>query len=65
MARDEEEAAPRPVQRLEKLRLDTLGVDELTLYIEELHSEIDRVKADINRKQNHRNAADAFFRKPA
>ena len=64
MARDEEEAAPRPIQRLEKLRLDTLGVDELTLYIGELHEEIERVKADIGRKQSHRNAADAFFRKP-
>ena len=50
--------------RLEKLTLDTLGIDELRDYIDELKTEIARVEADIDRKQNHRSAADAFFRKP-
>jgi uncharacterized small protein (DUF1192 family) len=64
MARDEDEALPKPVNRLESLRLDKLAIDELTLYIAELRAEIARVEADITRKQSHRNAADAFFRKP-
>ena len=32
--------------------------------IAELKEEISRVEADIARKQGHRTAADAFFRKP-
>ena len=50
--------------RLEKLVLDTLGITELRDYIDELKAEIARVEADIDRKQGHRSAADAFFRKP-
>jgi uncharacterized small protein (DUF1192 family) len=60
---DEEEALPRKRRRLEKLVLDTLGVEELRDYISELKEEIARVEADIARKQDHRAAADAFFRK--
>jgi len=41
-----------------------MGVAELTAYIEELRAEIARVEADIARKQDHRAAADAFFRPP-
>ena len=63
MARDENEVLPQPASRLEKQPLDMLGIDELNLYIKELLGEIDRVKADINRKRSHRSAADAFFRK--
>ena len=64
LARDDEEPLPKRIRRLEPLRLDTLGVDELDLYIEELRGEIERVQADIAQKQSHRSAADAFFRKP-
>lgn len=64
MARDEDEALPKPANRLEPLRLDKLAIDELTIYIAELRAEIARVEADITRKQSHRSAADAFFRKP-
>lgn len=68
MARDDEEnpweARPRKIVRLEKLQLDTLGVEELREYIAELRAEIARVEADIERKQGHRSAADAFFRRP-
>ena len=61
---DEEEGPPRKRTRLEKLVLDTLGIEELRDYIAELRAEIERVEADIERKQGHRSAADAFFRRP-
>lgn len=65
MARDEEEELlPRKRPRLEKLVLDTLGIEELRDYIGELREEIARVEADIERKGSHRSAAEAFFRKP-
>jgi uncharacterized small protein (DUF1192 family) len=63
MAREEDEPPPTR-RRLEPLRLDSLGVEELRLYIEELNAEISRVEADIGRKNNHRSAADAFFNRP-
>jgi uncharacterized small protein (DUF1192 family) len=61
---EEDEGPVRKRTRLEKLVLDTLGVEELRDYIGELTDEIARVEADIERKQGHRNAADAFFRRP-
>jgi len=61
---DDEDLPVRKRRRLEKLVLDTLGIDELGDYIGELKEEIVRVEADIARKQGHRSAADAFFRKP-
>ena len=64
MARDDEEPLPRPRARLERLTLDMLGIEELNAYIDELKAEIARVEEDIGRKQSHRSAADAFFRKP-
>jgi len=65
MATLEEEDRPlRKRRRLEPLVLDTLGVEELRDYIAELQDEIARVEADIGKKQSHRSAADAFFRKP-
>jgi uncharacterized small protein (DUF1192 family) len=60
---DEEEGPVRKRTRLEKLALDSLGVEELREYIAELKAEIERVEADIQRKQGHRSAADAFFRR--
>jgi uncharacterized small protein (DUF1192 family) len=61
---EEEDVPVRKRTRLEKLVLDTLGIDELRDYIGELREEIARVEADIGRKSSHRSAADAFFRKP-
>ncbi len=61
---EDDAAEPRRPARLTKLLLDALSVDELRAYIGELHEEIARVEADIGRKQTHRSAADAFFRKP-
>ncbi len=60
---DEEEGPVRKRSRLEKAVLDTLGINELRDYIAELKAEIARVEADIERKQGHRSAADAFFRR--
>ena len=60
----EEEGPARKRVRLEKLVLDTLGITELREYIDELKVEIARVEADIERKQGHRSAADAFFKRP-
>jgi len=61
---EDEDIPVRKRARLEKLTLDTLGIDELRDYISELKDEIARVEADIDRKQGHRSAADAFFRRP-
>ena len=63
MAEDEDLPARRRT-RLEKLVLDTLGVEELHEYIAELRNEIARVEADIASKNSHKTAADTFFRKP-
>jgi uncharacterized small protein (DUF1192 family) len=64
MAADDDDAPLRKRVRLERLVLDPLGVEELRDYIAELRAEIARVEADIDRKQGHRSAAEAFFRKP-
>jgi uncharacterized small protein (DUF1192 family) len=61
---DEEEGPVRKRSRLEKPVLDAFGIAELREYIAELQEEIARVEADIGRKQGHRSAADAFFRRP-
>jgi uncharacterized small protein (DUF1192 family) len=61
---EEEDLPIRKRMRLERLVLDTLGIDELRVYIGELRDEIARVEADITRKNSHRSAAEAFFRKP-
>jgi uncharacterized small protein (DUF1192 family) len=61
---DEEEGPVRKRTRLERIVLDTMGIEELRDYIVELKAEIERVEADIERKQGHRSAADSFFRRP-
>ena len=60
---DPDDLPQRRIRRMEKLPLGLLGIDELDEYIAELREEIARVEADIARKQSHRSAADAFFRK--
>jgi uncharacterized small protein (DUF1192 family) len=61
---EEEDLPIRQRRRLERLVLDTLGIDELRDYIAELREEIARVEADIEGKQRHRSAAAAFFKTP-
>jgi uncharacterized small protein (DUF1192 family) len=63
MILDDDTPKPRPA-RLQTPLLDLMGVAELRDYIGELQAEISRVEAEIVRKQSHRSAADAFFRKP-
>ena len=59
-----EDDLPRPTpRRLQDLKLDGLGVEELEAYIAELRAEINRVEAEIGRKRGHRSAADAVFRR--
>ena len=60
----DDEDPPRPKRRLTPLVLDTLGVDELRDYISELRTEIDRVEADISKKEGHRSQAETFFKTP-
>jgi uncharacterized small protein (DUF1192 family) len=64
MAREDDDLPVRR-RRLEPLALDSLGIEEMRLYIGELQAEIARVEADIHTKQSHRSAADAFFRRPS
>jgi uncharacterized small protein (DUF1192 family) len=59
---EDEDLPIRKRRRLERLVLDTLGIEEMQDYIGELREEIGRVEADIAAKQHHRNAADAFFK---
>ena len=61
---EDEAAEPHRPARLTPLALDSLGIEELRAYIVELREEIARVEADISRKQSHRSAADAFFKRP-
>jgi uncharacterized small protein (DUF1192 family) len=63
MAREDDEPLMKR-RRLEPLLLDSLGIEELRAYIDELKTEIVRVEADIGRKSSHRSVADAFFKRP-
>jgi uncharacterized small protein (DUF1192 family) len=59
-----EEEANRPTGRFLPARIDSWGVEELRAYIAELQAEIARAEREIGKRDAHRNAADAFFRKP-
>lgn len=64
MTFSEEDLPPRKKKRLEPPVLDTLGVEELRLYITELQEEIRRAEAEIKAKQAHAAAAALFFKPP-
>jgi uncharacterized small protein (DUF1192 family) len=64
MALNDPDEPRKPPRRVQPLPLDLLGVDELLAYIEELNEEIVRVRAEMVRKQQHRAAAQAFFKLP-
>ena len=61
---EEDDGPVRKRSRLEKLVLDTLGDRGAARLHRRTQDEIARVEADIDRKQGHRSAADAFFRRP-
>lgn len=42
--------------------LEAISLDELTLRVKLLAQEIERIEAEISRKQASRSAADAFFK---
>lgn len=63
MAPIEEEDLPRRRHVLEKPRFDGWDVAQLRDYIAELRAEIARAEAGIAAREDHRAAAEAFFRK--
>lgn len=52
-----------PLVMLLKQDIDRLSVEELNERVEALHGEIARCEAKIDFATNHRNAADALFKK--
>lgn len=56
-----DELDPQPIAP--KPDLERLSVDELEARISELQSEIDDCRAELERKQAHKSAADALFGK--
>ncbi len=63
MAPIEEEELPRRRHVLEKPRFDGWDVAQLQDYIATLREEIARAEAAIAARDQHRAAAEAFFRK--
>ncbi len=63
MFEEEESIAPKR-GRLEKIPLDPVSVADLRDYIKELHEEIARAEAAIEKKQSARGVADSFFKLP-
>lgn len=47
-------AKPRP--------LDNMSVPELKAYVQQMKDEIARVEAEIQKKEQHKSAADALFK---
>lgn len=50
-------------KRAKPRALDKMSVPELREYVAQLKEEIARVEADIAKKDTHRSAADALFKK--
>lgn len=54
-----------PKTKRQKLRpLDNVSVPELKEYLVQLADEIKRVQAEIDKKEKHKGAVDAIFKKP-
>lgn len=62
MAIDLEELEPTK-KKPQPRNLEIMSIEALGNYIGELESEIERVKAEIERKQGARAGAEAFFKK--
>ena len=56
-----DELEPRTLQP-KPLDLETMGIDELEAYIEDLQAEIARARAAIEKKQSHRGSAESLFK---
>lgn len=65
MTFSEEDLPLKQKKRLNPPLLDDWGVDELTLYITELESEINRARQAITAKRAHAAAASLFFKPPS
>jgi uncharacterized small protein (DUF1192 family) len=59
---DPDDAPKKPANMVIGENLDAISVAELEQRIEALDSEINRLRAEIAKKQASRSAADAFFR---
>ena len=55
---------PGQANRFAPAVLDSWGVAELRAYIATLQAEIARAEATIAKRESHRGAADALFRRP-
>ena len=60
---DEEDLRPRTARAELARDLRTLSVEDLRAYVLELRNEMERVEAEIARRQDVRGAAEALFRK--
>jgi uncharacterized small protein (DUF1192 family) len=61
---DEDDLEPTKTSKSFEPRVfDTLSVEELTAYIEELKSEIARAEAAIDAKKGFRDSAEGVFRR--
>lgn len=58
---DSDPKTKRPKPR----QLDKMSVGELREYAAQMKEEIARVEQEIAKKETHKSAADALFRKPA
>ncbi|HYD18486.1 MAG TPA: DUF1192 domain-containing protein [Patescibacteria group bacterium] len=58
----DDETDPK-TKRARPRNLDKLSVPELRDYVMQLKEEIARVEADIEKKDKHRSAVDALFKK--
>lgn len=59
---DEEDLQPQK-QKPDLKNIEVLSIEALGDYIGELETEIERVKAEITRKQSAKSAAESVFRK--
>ena len=61
--REDDDDRSKPKSLVQKANLDPLSVGQLHDYVAELEAEIDRVRADIAKKERVRGAADAAFKR--
>jgi uncharacterized small protein (DUF1192 family) len=59
----DEDSDPK-TKRAKPRNLDNFSVPDLKEYIVHLNDEIKRVEAELAKKEKHKNAVDAFFKKP-